>query len=77
MANISFFYPKAEKGAALGLNAGLGNLGVSGMQLIAPLVIATSVFGPISGDPKASGWWGGLAAKWALAMDSAHSGLSH
>ena len=46
------FYPKAEKGVALGFNAGLGNLGVSGMQLIAPLVIGTSVFGPISGDPR-------------------------
>ena len=29
MANISFFFPKAEKGNALALNAGLGNLGVS------------------------------------------------
>ena len=29
MANISFFFPKAEKGTAMGLNAGLGNLGVS------------------------------------------------
>lgn len=27
MSNISFFFPKAEKGTALGLNAGLGNLG--------------------------------------------------
>ena len=27
MANISFFFPKAQKGTALGLNAGLGNLG--------------------------------------------------
>jgi NNP family nitrate/nitrite transporter-like MFS transporter len=30
MSNISFFFPKAEKGNALALNAGLGNLGVSG-----------------------------------------------
>jgi NNP family nitrate/nitrite transporter-like MFS transporter len=29
MANISFFFPKSQKGLALGLNAGLGNLGVS------------------------------------------------
>ena len=50
MANISFFYPQSQKGAALGLNAGLGNLGVSGMQLIAPLVIASSVFGNWAGD---------------------------
>ncbi|WP_152205191.1 nitrate/nitrite transporter [Marinobacter changyiensis] len=51
MANISFFYPQAQKGGALGLNAGLGNLGVSGMQLLAPLIIAGSVFGPLAGDP--------------------------
>ncbi|MGM0766495.1 MAG: nitrate/nitrite transporter [Pseudomonadota bacterium] len=51
MANISFFFPQAQKGGAMGLNAGLGNLGVSGMQLLAPLIIATSAFGPMVGDP--------------------------
>ncbi|WP_271332118.1 nitrate/nitrite transporter [Idiomarina abyssalis] len=51
MSNISFFYPQKEKGGALGMNAGLGNLGVSGMQLLAPLVIAASVFGGMGGDP--------------------------
>jgi NNP family nitrate/nitrite transporter-like MFS transporter len=51
MANISFFYPKSEKGVALGLNAGLGNLGVSAMQLVAPLIIAADVFGPFGGTP--------------------------
>ncbi len=50
MANISFFYPQAEKGGAMGLNAGLGNLGVSGMQLIGPLMISSSVLGPLGGD---------------------------
>ena len=39
MGNISFFFPKAKQGSALGVNGGLGNLGVSVMQLIAPLVI--------------------------------------
>ena len=33
MANISFFFPKERKGSALGVNAGLGNLGVSVVQL--------------------------------------------
>jgi NNP family nitrate/nitrite transporter-like MFS transporter len=45
MANISFFYPKAQKGTALGLNAGLGNLGVSAVQFIVPLVIMVPLFG--------------------------------
>lgn len=39
MANISFFFPDREKGLALGLNAAGGNLGVSTVQLLAPLAI--------------------------------------
>lgn len=39
MANISFFYPDREKGWALGLNAAGGNIGVSTVQLLVPLVI--------------------------------------
>ena len=52
MANLSFFYPTARKGAALGLNAGLGNLGVGLAQLVVPLVIASAVFGAVSGTPQ-------------------------
>ncbi|MEW5792500.1 MAG: NarK family nitrate/nitrite MFS transporter [Pseudomonadota bacterium] len=52
MANISFFFPKAEKGTALGLNAGLGNLGVSAMQFLVPLVITAGVFGALGGEPQ-------------------------
>ncbi|MEG1343669.1 MAG: nitrate/nitrite transporter, partial [Pseudomonas sp.] len=43
MSNISFFYPKSQQGTALGLNAGLGNLGVSVMQFAVPLVITFGV----------------------------------
>lgn len=52
MANISFFFPKAQKGTALGLNAGLGNLGVSAMQFLVPLVITTGMFSVLCGDPQ-------------------------
>ncbi len=52
MANIAFFYPKAEKGNALALNAGLGNLGVSVMQFLVPLVITAGVFGAMGGAPQ-------------------------
>ena len=52
MANIAYFYPKATKGNALALNAGLGNLGVSVMQFVVPLVITMSVFGTIGGEPQ-------------------------
>jgi len=52
MANISFFFPKNEQGNALGLNAGLGNLGVSVMQFVIPLTITFSVFGFLGGEPQ-------------------------
>ena len=52
MANISFFFPKKEKGNALALNAGLGNAGVSVMQFVVPLVITAGVFGAIGGEPQ-------------------------
>ena len=52
MANISFFFPKAEKGNALALNAGLGNLGVSVVQFVIPIVITMGVFGWLGGDPQ-------------------------
>ncbi len=50
MANISFFFPKARAGEGLGLNAGLGNLGVSTMQFLVPVVIATGVFAAVTGE---------------------------
>jgi NNP family nitrate/nitrite transporter-like MFS transporter len=52
MANISFFFPKERKGSALGLNAGLGNLGVSSVQFMVPLVISAGIFGWLGGDPQ-------------------------
>jgi NNP family nitrate/nitrite transporter-like MFS transporter len=52
MANISFFFPKSEKGHALALNAGLGNLGVSVVQFLVPLAITAGVFGWLGGDPQ-------------------------
>ncbi len=45
MSNISFFYPKRMQGLALGLNAGLGNAGVTTMQLLIPAVMTVGVFG--------------------------------
>ncbi len=61
MANISFFFPKSQKGTALGLNAGLGNLGVSTVQFVVPLVITAGVFGLFGGDPQT--WVKGAASK--------------
>jgi NNP family nitrate/nitrite transporter-like MFS transporter len=60
MSNISGFFPKRLQGTALGLNAGLGNFGVTAMQILIPLVMAIGVFGSFGGEPMAllkdSGW---------------------
>ncbi|WP_275097143.1 antiporter [Sedimenticola hydrogenitrophicus] len=48
MSNISFFFPKRQQGLALGLNAGLGNFGVTTMQVLIPLVMTFGIFG---GEP--------------------------
>jgi NNP family nitrate/nitrite transporter-like MFS transporter len=52
MANISFFFPKERKGSALGVNAGLGNLGVSVVQFLSPLVVTAGIFGVLGGDAQ-------------------------
>ncbi|MEE9392810.1 MAG: antiporter [Planctomycetota bacterium] len=53
MSNISFFFPKKMQGLSLGLNAGLGNLGVSVMQFLLPWIITFGAFGAIGGEPFA------------------------
>ena len=64
MANISFFFPRAEKGNALALNAGLGNLGVSVVQFVIPLVITAGVFGWLGGDPQTATEGGKTTQLW-------------
>jgi len=60
MSNISTFFPKRLQGTALGLNAGLGNFGVTTMQIVIPLVMTLSIFGGMGGEAmvlvKDSGW---------------------
>ena len=60
MSNISTFFPKRLQGTALGLNAGLGNFGVTSMQIVIPLVMTVGLFGSFGGEPmtlaKDSGW---------------------
>ena len=55
MSNINFFFPKRMQGLSLGLNAGLGNLGVSIFQLLIPWLITFGIFGgtpyPLKGAP--------------------------
>ncbi|WP_066703615.1 MFS transporter [Curvibacter delicatus] len=67
MSNISTFFPKRLQGTALGLNAGLGNFGVTTMQIVIPLVMTVPLLGALGGEPmtlaKDSGWiFGKIAA---------------
>lgn len=50
MSNISFFFPKKSQGYALGMNAGLGNFGVTTMQILIPLVMTFPMLGSLSGE---------------------------
>jgi NNP family nitrate/nitrite transporter-like MFS transporter len=60
MSNISSFFPKRLQGTGLGLNAGLGNFGVTTMQILIPLVMTVGMFGVAGGGSmvllKDSGW---------------------
>ena len=60
MSNISTFFPKRLQGTGLGLNAGLGNFGVTTMQVVIPLVMTVGLFGDFGGSStqliKDSGW---------------------
>lgn len=60
MSNITGFFPKKQQGTALGLNAGLGNFGVTSTQILIPLVMTVGLFGGLGGEPmtlaKDSGW---------------------
>ncbi len=60
MSNISGFYPKSQQGTALGMNAGLGNFGVTTMQVLIPLAMTAAIFGAFGGGSmtlvKDSGW---------------------
>jgi MFS transporter, NNP family, nitrate/nitrite transporter len=64
MSNISFFFPKKDQGLALGLNAGLGNLGVSVMQFLIPWVITFGLFGSLGGDAYQFPVEGGVGEMW-------------
>jgi len=55
MANISFFYPDRMKGWALGLNAAGGNIGVSSVQLLTPLLMGVGLINLYQGTPSAAG----------------------
>ncbi len=55
MANISFFYPDRMKGWALGLNAAGGNIGVSGVQFLTPILLGVGLVNLYQATPGPHG----------------------
>jgi NNP family nitrate/nitrite transporter-like MFS transporter len=55
MTNISFFYPDRMKGWALGLNAAGGNIGVSSVQLLIPILLGVGFINLYLGLPSSGG----------------------
>ena len=64
VSNISMLYPGSRRGAALGWNAGVGNLGVCIAQLVVPMAVGASLFGMLGGEPQHLADEGGGAEIW-------------
>lgn len=54
MPSTSLFFPKRLQGTALGIQAGVGNFGVSLAQFLIPWLIGLAMFGGLLGGPQAS-----------------------
>jgi NNP family nitrate/nitrite transporter-like MFS transporter len=52
MPSTSIFFPKRLQGLALGVQAGLGNFGVSIVQFVAPWIIGFVAIGSLAGGPQ-------------------------
>jgi NNP family nitrate/nitrite transporter-like MFS transporter len=76
MPSTSYFFPKSKQGTALGLQAGIGNLGVSIVQLLTPYLIAIGAlafFGgsqqmAFPGQPDQTVWYQNAAFVWIPLM---------
>ena len=69
MPSTSYFFPKRLSGTALGLQAGIGNLGVSLVQLLTPLLVGFALIGSAqtlktAGKPDRSVWYQNAALIW-------------
>ena len=66
MANISFFYPDRMKGWALGLNAAGGNIGVSSVQLLTPILMGLGVINLFQATPVGGVYLQNAGLMWML-----------
>ncbi len=75
MANISFFYPDRMKGWALGLNAAGGNIGVSGVQLLTPILLGLGLINLYQATPGPGGiYLANAGLMWLLPLAIAVAG---
>ncbi|MDO5076573.1 NarK/NasA family nitrate transporter [Corynebacterium sp.] len=75
MPSTGYFFPKSKAGSALGLQAGIGNFGVSLIQLLGPWIMGFGLFGLTMFAPqhtdKGDIWVHNVAAvlvPWTLVM---------
>src|SRR5579859_5583709 len=66
MANISFFYPDRMKGWALGLNAAGGNIGVSSVQLVTPILMGAGLINLYQATPVSGVYLQNAGLMWVL-----------
>ncbi|MEK7313749.1 MAG: MFS transporter [Deltaproteobacteria bacterium] len=52
MPSTSIFFPKRLQGVAMGVQAGIGNFGVSVVQFVTPWIIGFAALGAIAGGPQ-------------------------
>lgn len=52
MPSTSIFFPKRLQGLAMGIQAGLGNFGVSVVQFVTPWIIGFAALGAMAGGPQ-------------------------
>jgi MFS transporter, NNP family, nitrate/nitrite transporter len=68
MANISFFYPDRMKGWALGLNAAGGNIGVSSVQLLTPILMGIGLINLYRVTPVDGVYLSNAGLMWLLPL---------
>ena len=52
MPSTSYFFPKSKQGLALGIQAGVGNFGVSIIQFFTPIIVGSAMFGATLSAPQ-------------------------
>jgi NNP family nitrate/nitrite transporter-like MFS transporter len=68
MANISFFYPDRMKGWALGLNAAGGNIGVSSVQLLTPILMGVGLINLYQAEPVGGVYLQNAGLMWIVPL---------